>query len=100
MEKILQQLVEGIAKLVDGQTQIIKRLDTIENDTSNIKGQLDENTKIIKALIHRADEIDAKYDCLLHTTATKDLITNLDSKFDVLNNRLFQQEAKILSLDK
>ena len=100
LETILQQILESITQLTEGQAQIIKRLDTIENDTSNIKGQLDENTQIIKALIHRADEFDAKYDCLLTTTATKDLISNLDNKFDVLNNRLFQQEAKILSLVK
>jgi len=90
LEQILQQILEHITQLTEGQTQIIKRLNNIENDTSNIKGQLDENTQIIKALVHRADELDAKYDCLLHTTATKDLITNLDNKFDVLNNRLFQ----------
>jgi len=93
LEKILQQLLNG-------QSRIEKRLENIENDTSNIKGQLDENTQIIKTLVHRADKLDVKYDCLLHTTATKDLIANLDNKFNILNDRLFQQEAKILSLVK
>lgn len=93
METILQKILEG-------QTRIENNISNIKNDISNIKGQLNENTQVIKALVHRADELDAKYDCLLHTTATKDLIANLDNKFDVLNNRLFQQEAKILSLVK
>jgi len=63
MEKILQQLLDGQVQLLESQ--------------NNIKGQLDENTQIIKALIHRSDELDAKYDCLLHTTATRDSIDDL-----------------------
>ena len=80
--------------------EIIKRLDNIENDLSNINSQLNENTQIVKALLHRSDELDAKYDCLLHTTATKDAITSLDTKFDILNDRLFQQETRLLVLAK
>ncbi len=109
MEKILQQILEG-------QAQINKRLDsfenrfdvleshfdTLENRVLNIGGQLDENTQLIKALLHRTDELDAKFEGLLHTTATKDSIASLNSKFDLLNDRLFQTENKInlLSLAK
>lgn len=45
--------------------------------------------------MHRMDELDAKFEGLLHTTATKDSIASLNSKFDLLNDRLFQTENKI-----
>jgi len=79
MEELLKQLIKG---------------------QEEIKGQLNENTEMIKALVHWTEELDAKYENLLHSTATKDSIVNLDSKFDLLNDRLFQQEAKILTLIK
>ncbi len=41
MEELLKQLLDGQAE---------------------IKGQLDENTQIIKALLHRTEELDAKFD--------------------------------------
>jgi hypothetical protein len=40
-------------------------------------------------------ELDAKFEGLLHHTATIDFISSLDSKFDLLNHRLFQKENKI-----
>ncbi len=90
MEKILQQLLEG-------QKQINYRLDSIkgclgnlESRLGNLEGQVKENNSFIQALIHRTDELEAKLDGLLHTTATKDSISILNSKFDVLNDRLFQ----------
>lgn len=45
-----------------------------------IKSQLDENTGIVKALMHRIDELDAKFDGLLTTTATKASIERLEAK--------------------
>jgi predicted nuclease with TOPRIM domain len=71
------------------------RFDILENTVSNIAGQLDENTQLIKAFMHRTDELDAKFEGLLHHTATRDSISSLDSKFDLLNHRLFQTENKI-----
>lgn len=35
---------------------------------AEVKGQTRENTDMLKALIHRTDELDAKFDGLLHTT--------------------------------
>ena len=82
MDKILQQILEG-------QTQILTRLENIENTMV---------TKVIfeKSYLEGQKDIMA----ILERTATKESIVTLDSKFDVLNNRLFQQEAKILSLVK
>jgi len=107
MEKILQQLLEGQAettkelkRLAEGQTQVIQRLDNIDDrfeaiehrlefmdvrlnnidvHLENIDGQLGENTRFIHALSQDVAR-----------TATKDSIDSLNSKFELLNDRLFQ----------
>ena len=95
-----KQLVEGHKQLFDGQNQILNRLD-------NLEGQVKENTDFIKAVLHRTDELDAKFDGLLHTTLTKDAIchlatkediVSLDVKLEALNVRLFHQEAELCRL--
>jgi len=91
MEKILQQILEE-------QKKTNQRLGNLEGRLENLEGQVKENNSFIQALIHRTDELEAKFDGLLHTTATKDSITTLNSKFDVLNDRLFQQETELRTL--
>lgn len=100
MEEILKQLLEGQKQLFEGQEKILNRLD-------NLEGQVRENTDFIKAILHRTDELDAKFDGLLHTTLTKDAISHLATKDDVasldvkieaLNVRLFHQEAELCRL--
>lgn len=75
-------------------------LELIVKDISEVKSKLKENTDIIKALIHRTEELDAKYDDLLHTTATKEVIERLESKMDkMLANQATQGESiNILAL--
>lgn len=101
MEKILQQLLEGQNKLFEGQSRILesqdkmsKRLDLIEqavlinNDRlDNIDNKLAENTRLISALSQDVAR-----------TATKDSITRLDTKIDLINNKLFQTETDIALL--
>lgn len=91
-----------VSDLRDGQASIIQRLE-------DLGGQQTENNRYIQALLHRTDELDAKFDGLLHTTATKDSIANLatkedvsklEAKIDVLNVRLFNQETDIQLLKK
>jgi len=82
LEKVLQQILEG-------QTKILMRLENIEN------------TMVTKELFEKSYlEGQKNIMTMLERTATKESIVTLDSKFDVLNNRLFQQEEKILSLVK
>ena len=119
---------ETLQQILDGQTKIIKRLDNIENyvlnvkndisnvksdlsnvksDISNIKGQLDENTQIVKGIRHNIETSNAEInglklntlskDALSHLS-TKDDINKLHSKFEVLNSRLFHQEAELYEL--
>jgi uncharacterized coiled-coil protein SlyX len=101
MEKILQQLLEGQNKLFESQSRLLesqnkmnKRLDLIEqavlinNDRlDNIDSKLAENTRFISALSQDVAR-----------TATKDSITRLDTKIDLINNKLFQAETDIALL--
>ena len=121
MENILKQILEGQKQLfegqkqlVDGQNQLVIRVGKIEDNlselkekVSDIKEQQDENTLLIGALVHRTEELDAKFDGLLHNTLTKDAIADLatkediaslDAKFEVLNSRLFHQEAELFRI--
>jgi len=98
MEKLLQQILEGQNRLLEAQQETNQRLENIEGRIDNLEGQVKENNDFIQALIHRTDELEAKFDGLLHTTATKDSIITLNSKFDVLNDRLFQQETELRTL--
>jgi len=82
-----QQLTASQQQLAEGQTQIIKRLDRIEN-TMVTKVDFD------KAMNEGQKDIVA----LLERTATKDSITRLDTKVDLLNNKLFQTDTEIALL--
>lgn len=63
---------------------LLTKVTSIDNDVSTIKGQLDETNQITKALLHRTEEIDAKFDGLLHNTASKDSVAHLDTKLERL----------------
>ena len=102
--KELESMGSGQKELKEDVSNIKKDISNVREDISNVKGQLNENTQIVKALRHRTEELDAKFDGLLTTTATKEAIANLatkediaalDSKFEVLNSRLFHQEAEL-----
>ena len=110
----VDQLVEGQKQLFEGQKQLFARVDQLAEGQKqildrldNLEGQVRENTDFIKALLHRTDELDAKFDGLLHATLTKDAISHLATKEDVvaidlkleaLNVRLFHQEVELCRL--
>ncbi|MCE5287515.1 MAG: hypothetical protein LLG02_16960 [Pelosinus sp.] len=64
------------------------------------KTQQNENTGFIQALISRTDIIDAKLDGLAVNTASKEAVAKIDAKLNVLNDRLFNQEADIQLLKR
>lgn len=64
METILRQILEE-------QKKANQRLGNIEGHLENLEGQVKENNSFIQALIHRTDELEAKFDGLLHTIAIK-----------------------------
>ena len=67
----------------------------LENRFDGLEEQVKENTEIIKAVRHNQEFGIAKLSALELSTASKESIVKLDAKFDVLNDRLFQQEADL-----
>ena len=101
LAKMLRGIIPAELKPIKDELVSVK---TQLGELEPIKIQLDENTRIAKALLHRTEELDAKFDGLLTTMVTKEAIANLatkediaalDSKFEVLNSRLFHQEAEL-----
>ena len=109
-----RELVTGQKELFEGQRRLLLRVEKIDDNVAgvkqkvdDIKGQQDEDTRLISALMHRTEKLDAKFDGLLHNTLTKDAIADLatkediaslDAKFEVLNSRIFHQEAELFRI--
>ena len=98
METLLRQLLEG-------QQQLREDIAELKTTVNNIEGQQIENSRFIHALQHNSEEVNAQLhnighnlDILTGRAATKEDITELNAKFDLLNNRLFQQEVAIHQL--
>lgn len=96
MEKILQQIL-------DGQTQISQRLDTIEKNIVTMEKNMvtiEKNmvTKddIKKVITEQQKDIVA----MLERTATKESIGELSDDIEALNRRIFKQESKLIRLEK
>lgn len=75
----LKAEVQGISSRMD---KLETKFDSLETKVDTMDGQLRENTDYIKSLLHRTEELDAKFDGILHTTASKDAIKALDTKID------------------
>ena len=82
---------KDISGLKEEQQNTNKRLDNLET-------QLNENTQIVKAIRHNQEFANAKMESIEITTAKADALVKLDSKVEVLNTRLFDQEAEIRTL--
>ncbi|TWH45248.1 hypothetical protein [Sporomusa sp. KB1] len=98
MENLLRQLLEG-------QQQLKEDIAEIRTTVTNIEGQQIENSRFIQALRHNSEEVNAQLhnighnlDVLTGRAATKEDVTELNAKFDLLNNRLFQPKAAIHQL--
>lgn len=83
---------------------IDSRLDRIESDMASERQQI-ELSQIVHALRHNSEEVNAQLHNLGHSlnvltgkAATKEDVSELNAKFEVLNSRLFQQEAAIHQL--
>lgn len=89
MEKILQQILEG-------QTQISKRLDAIEQNVVTIEKNMVTKDEIKKVITEQQKDIDA----ILERTATKESIAELSDDIEALNRRIFKQESKLIRLER
>ena len=114
-QKLITNRLDGME---DGQKLITKLLDSMEikqdrfsgqlsalqAEVSDMRAQQDENTAIIKALVHNVEIANAKIDGLALSTLSKDAaasfttkadIAMIDAKLDILTIRQTTQEAHI-----
>lgn len=79
----------------------------MREEAGNCKGQLTENTALLQALMPNVELVNAKVDGLTVNTlskealadlATKEDIKRLDTKFEIVNSKLFNQEVEIYQL--
>jgi hypothetical protein len=69
MEDLLKQLLEGQQQLLARVSNIKSSMVTkeeliaLKNTVENINGQIDETNQITRSLLHRSEELDAKYHC-------------------------------------
>ncbi len=77
LAKMLRGIIPAELKPIKDELVSVK---TQLGELEPIKIQLDENTRIAKALLHRTEELDAKFDGLLLATATKESIARLEAK--------------------
>ena len=73
-------------------------------EMSGLQEQMKETNDLVRALLHRTEELDAKYDSLLHSVATKDFVKDLmepiEIKIDVLSHRVLAQDGEIQLLKR
>lgn len=78
--------------------QLLKQ---ILSELKDVKSQLDENTKMTKAIYHRQEETDAKLEALsmdVHKAYGK--ITSLEDKLTFNSFKNYQNEAEIFKLKR
>lgn len=95
--KEIQLLKSGQEKLEEGQARLWQEIVSTRQEMGT-KEQQNENTAIIKALLHNQEETNAKLESLALTTATRDHAERQEAKIDHLNLRLFNQEAELTRL--
>lgn len=76
-------------------TKIDEHFATLDTKVDNLQGQLQENTTILRALEHRSQVQGAETEGLKLGTATKAAVERIETKLDLLNTRLFQQETEL-----
>ena len=122
MEGLLKQLIEGQKQLFNEVGSIKNEVSSIKNEVSLIKADVGslktdvgslktviniikdhmvtkddiaESTRILRALEHASQVNAAEIEGSKLNTATRESIQIIDAKFDVLNDRLFKQEAEL-----
>jgi len=101
IRSLIQEEIKPVTQRLDSMDS---RLDRIESDMASER-QLIELSQIVHALRHNSEEVNAQLHNLGHSlnvltgkAATKEDVSELSAKFEVLNSRLFQQEAAIHQL--
>lgn len=83
MEEILKQILSEVSSLKEEVAKVNIRLDNMPTKI-DLEKTITEQQKDVIALLER--------------TATKEDVNKLNAKFEVLNSRLFHQEAELYEL--
>lgn len=108
MEEILKQILGKVSAMEEGQNKLIQRMDKLDSEISTIKEDMATKENISR-LESKVDKIAGSgeedtvsliklMDKKMDTLATKKDIDKLNAKFEVLNSRLFHQEAELYEL--
>ena len=115
LESLLQKVtgIEGKVTGIEGKvTGIEDKMSEIEDKMTGIESQLRENTDIIKAIVHRTDELDAKFDGLTVNMAKgferveerlekiEQIQVTQGESINILAMRQFQNDTDIAALKK
>jgi chromosome segregation ATPase len=80
LEHHISKLDTRMDKLEHHMDHLTGDMDKLDHRLATLEGQLQENTQFIHALLHRTEELDAKFDSLLLTTLTKDSLSRVELK--------------------
>ena len=75
-----------------------KVLHALTTDLSGVKTQLEEHGQILQAVLHNQEVANAEIEGIKLTMATSESVQTIDVKCDLLNTRLFHQEAELVKL--
>lgn len=90
------------------------RMSKVETRLDNLEEQMSETNGLVKALMHRTEELDAKFDGLLLNTASKDAVERIEEtvnriaaiqatqgeSINILALRQLQTESEVAALKK
>jgi len=107
LKTMLETIIQEALRPVRDEMQTIKdEVQTIKGEVKTIKSQVDENTQLIKAIIHRQDETDAKLDAIsmdvhkLHGELNfiKEEISDIKTTVDFTYQKTNKNELEIFKL--
>jgi len=94
-------LKETLKKILDKLDNMDNRLGQVETKTSSIEGQLEENSKILRALEHKTDVHKAEMDNLIHNVAElQGGMEDIKSKLDLIDEIATRNKLDIINLRK
>ena len=94
----LQNVKTELQTVKTQQDEHSKVLHALTTDLSGVKTQLEEHGQILQAVLHNQEVANAEIEGIKLTMATSESVRTIDAKFDLLNTRLFHQEAELVKL--
>ena len=96
--KVLHALTTDLSSVKIQQDEHSSVLHALTTNLSGVKTQLEEHGQILQAVLHNQEVANAEIEGIKLTMATSESVRTIDAKFDLLNTRLFHQEAELVKL--